>query len=52
MFGFELLIWCCVQENFKIILFIMVISCGDKENVVQVIQVGVLDYIGKLFFND
>jgi CheY-like chemotaxis protein len=50
--GLELLTWCREQETLKIVPFIMVTSRGDKENVVQAIQAGVSDYIGKPFSND
>ncbi|HHK5022072.1 TPA: response regulator, partial [Pseudomonas aeruginosa] len=52
MSGLELLTWCRAQENLKTTPFIMVTSRGDKENVVQAIQAGVSDYIGKPFSND
>ena len=47
--GLELLTWCRAEEAHKITPFIMVTSRGDKENVVQAIQAGVSDYIGKPF---
>ena len=49
MSGLELLSWFRQQPQFKSIPFIMVTSRGDKENVVQAIQSGVTDYIGKPF---
>lgn len=52
MSGLELLTWCREQEPLKSVPFIMVTSRGDKENVVQAIQAGVSDYIGKPFSND
>ncbi|WP_437879735.1 response regulator [Pseudomonas sp. LRF_L74] len=52
MSGLELLSWCREQDNLKTTPFIMVTSRGDKENVVQAIQAGVSDYIGKPFSND
>lgn len=52
MSGLELLTWCREQDNLKTTPFIMVTSRGDKENVVQAIQAGVSDYIGKPFSND
>lgn len=52
MSGLELLTWCREQESLKVVPFIMVTSRGDKENVVQAIQAGVSDYIGKPFSND
>ncbi len=50
--GLELLGWCREQESLKTTPFIMVTSRGDKENVVQAIQAGVSDFIGKPFSND
>ncbi|MCY1284175.1 Chemotaxis response regulator protein-glutamate methylesterase [compost metagenome] len=50
--GLELLAWCREQAPLKDVPFIMVTSRGDKENVVQAIQAGVSDYIGKPFSND
>lgn len=47
--GLELLTWCREQDGLKSVPFIMVTSRGDKENVVQAIQAGVSDYIGKPF---
>ena len=52
MSGLELLTWCRGQDALKTMPFIMVTSRGDKENVVQAIQAGVSDYIGKPFSND
>ncbi|NLY12214.1 MAG: response regulator [Gammaproteobacteria bacterium] len=49
MSGLELLTWFRQQAEFKAIPFIMVTSRGDKDNVVQAIQSGVTDYIGKPF---
>lgn len=50
--GLELLSWCREQESLKTTPFIMVTSRGDKENVVQAIQAGVSDFIGKPFSNE
>ncbi len=50
--GLELLGWCREQDSLKTTPFIMVTSRGDKENVVQAIQAGVSDFIGKPFSND
>ncbi|WP_236199270.1 response regulator [Pseudomonas pseudonitroreducens] len=50
--GIELLTWCREQDNLKATPFIMVTSRGDKDNVVQAIQAGVSDFIGKPFSND
>ena len=47
--GLELLTWCREQDTLKSVPFIMVTSRGDKENVVQAIQAGVSDFIGKPF---
>ncbi|MGV5329452.1 response regulator, partial [Pseudomonas aeruginosa] len=44
--------WFHCSPNPKTTPFIMVTSRGDKENVVQAIQAGVSDYIGKPFSND
>lgn len=52
MSGLELLAWFRAQEQFKTTPFIMVTSRGDKENVVQAIQAGVSDFIGKPFTNE
>src|SRR3989344_6131276 len=48
----ELLTWCRTQDALKAVPFIMVTSRGDKENVVQAIQAGVSDFIGKPFSNE
>ncbi|MES2820175.1 MAG: response regulator [Pseudomonadota bacterium] len=47
--GLELLTWCREQDSLKTVPFIMVTSRGDKDNVVQAIQAGVSDFIGKPF---
>jgi DNA-binding response OmpR family regulator len=53
MSGLELLAWCREQDNYlKTVPFIMVTSRGDKENVVQAIQAGVSDFVGKPFTNE
>ena len=52
MSGLELLTWCREQAHLKAMPFVMVTSRGDKENVVQAIQAGVSDYIGKPFSNE
>ena len=53
MSGLELLAWCRSQDNYlKTVPFIMVTSRGDKENVVQAIQAGVSDFVGKPFTNE
>lgn len=50
--GLELLKWFRGQPDANKIPFIMVTSRGDKENVVEAIQAGVSDYIGKPFSNE
>jgi CheY-like chemotaxis protein len=52
MSGLELLAWVRTQEQYKTTPFIMVTSRGDKENVVQAIQAGVTDFVGKPFTNE
>lgn len=52
MSGLELLTWCRQQEEMKSMQFIMVTSRGDKENVIQAIQAGVSDFVGKPFTNE
>ncbi|MBK0060868.1 response regulator [Pseudomonas sp. S44] len=52
MSGLELLTWCRQQEEMKALQFIMVTSRGDKENVIQAIQAGVSDFVGKPFTNE
>ncbi|WP_426142437.1 response regulator [Pseudomonas sp. DWP3-1-2] len=53
MSGLELLSWCRQQDGYlKSVPFIMVTSRGDKENVVQAIQAGVTDFVGKPFTNE
>jgi hypothetical protein len=52
MSGLELLTWCREQDAMKAMPFIMVTSRGDKENVVQAIQAGVSDFVGKPFTNE
>ena len=53
MSGLELLAWCRGQDNYlRTVPFIMVTSRGDKENVVQAIQAGVSDFVGKPFTNE
>lgn len=47
--GLQLLGWFRQQAQYQSTPFIMVTSRGDKENVVQAIQAGVTDYIGKPF---
>jgi CheY-like chemotaxis protein len=50
--GLELLSWCRQQDSLKTTPFVMVTSRGDKENVVQAIQAGVSDFIGKPFSSE
>ncbi|MFZ2289365.1 MAG: response regulator [Halopseudomonas yangmingensis] len=50
--GLELLQWFRAQADVEKIPFIMVTSRGDKEHVVEAIQAGVTDYIGKPFSNE
>jgi len=52
MTGLELLTWFRAQPDHQGVPFIMVTSRGDKENVVQAIQAGVSDYMGKPFSNE
>ncbi|GGJ94338.1 response regulator [Pseudomonas matsuisoli] len=52
MSGIELLQWCRAQDSLKATPIIMVTSRGDKENVVQAIQAGISDYVGKPFTNE
>ncbi|WP_277053008.1 response regulator [Zestomonas thermotolerans] len=52
MSGLELLTWCRAQESLKAVPFVMVTSRGDKANVLQAIQAGVSDYIGKPFSSE
>ncbi|WP_409488995.1 response regulator [Pseudomonas promysalinigenes] len=52
MSGLELLTWCRQQPQMKDLQFIMVTSRGDKENVIQAIQAGVSDFVGKPFTNE
>lgn len=52
MSGLELLTWCREQPHLKAMPFVMVTSRGDKENVVQAIQAGVTDFVGKPFTNE
>ncbi|MBA1189150.1 response regulator [Pseudomonas entomophila] len=52
MSGLELLAWCRQQPSMASMPFIMVTSRGDKENVIQAIQAGVSDFVGKPFTNE
>src|SRR5690554_7682332 len=50
--GLELLQWFRAQPGQQKTPFIMVTSRGDRDNVVQAIQAGVSDYVGKPFSNE
>lgn len=52
MGGLELLKWFRGQPGTGATPFVMVTSRGDKENVVEAIQAGVSDYVGKPFSNE
>lgn len=52
MSGLELLRWFRGQPDASSVPFVMVTSRGDKENVVEAIQAGVSDYVGKPFSNE
>lgn len=52
MSGLELLRWFRGQPDTSGVPFVMVTSRGDKENVVEAIQAGVSDYVGKPFSNE
>lgn len=52
MSGDELLTWVRGNEPTKTLPFIMITSRGDKENVVQAIQLGVSNYVTKPFTTD
>lgn len=52
MSGLELLQWFRSQPESEQAPFIMVTSRGDRENVVEAIQAGVSDYVGKPFSNE
>ncbi|MFB1010628.1 MAG: response regulator [Thiopseudomonas sp.] len=52
MSGLELLVWFRAQPQHAATPFIMVTSRGDKENVIQAIQAGVSDYVGKPFTSE
>ena len=50
--GLELLQWFRAQPGQEKTPFIMVTSRGDRDNVVEAIQAGVSDYVGKPFSNE
>ncbi|MEL0166690.1 MAG: response regulator [Pseudomonadaceae bacterium] len=52
MSGLELLQWFRAQPEGAGVPFVMVTSRGDKANVVEAIQAGVSDYVGKPFSNE
>lgn len=52
MSGLELLVWFRAQDVYTRTPFVMVTSRGDKENVIQAIQAGVSDYVGKPFTSE
>ncbi|WP_420827962.1 response regulator [Marinomonas algarum] len=54
MTGVELLKWCREQPNYKkdTVPFVMITSRGDKSHVVEAVQSGVTDYLGKPFSSD
>ncbi|MFP8966718.1 response regulator [Pokkaliibacter sp. CJK22405] len=52
MTGLDVLKWVRAQESYKAVPFIMVTSRIDKEYVVEAVQSGVSDYIGKPFSNE
>lgn len=47
--GEELLQWVRADDRFKNLPFIMVTSLGGKDNILQAVQAGVSDYLGKPF---
>lgn len=52
MSGLELLQWFRTQEKYEKTPFMMVTSRGDKGHVVEAVQAGVSEYIGKPFSNE
>ncbi|WP_239090200.1 response regulator [Marinomonas ostreistagni] len=54
MTGVELLQWCREQPQYKkeTLPFVMITSRGDKSHVVEAVQSGVTDYLGKPFSAD
>lgn len=54
MNGVELLQWCREQPQYKkeTLPFVMITSRGDKSHVVEAVQSGVTDYLGKPFSAD
>lgn len=49
MSGLELLQWARGHEHYKTVPFVMVTSRGDRGHVVEAVQQGVSDYLGKPF---
>lgn len=54
MTGVELLQWCREQDNYKKadLPFVMITSRGDKSHIVEAVQSGVTDYLGKPFSSE
>lgn len=54
MTGVELLKWCREQPRYKkdSVPFVMITSRGDKSHVVEAVQSGVTDYLGKPFSSE
>ncbi|WP_404365379.1 response regulator [Marinobacter sp.] len=52
MSGLELLQWMRQQDNYKKTPFIMITSRGDKSHVIEAVQEGVSEYLGKPFSPD
>ncbi|TNE73426.1 MAG: response regulator [Gammaproteobacteria bacterium] len=49
MSGLELLQWMRQQPQYKTVPFIMITSRGDKDHVIEAVQEGVSEYLGKPF---
>ena len=54
MTGVELLKWCREQPNYQKeqVPFLMITSRGDKSHVIEAVQSGVTDYLGKPFSSE
>lgn len=54
MNGVELLKWCREQPSYQkeVVPFVMITSRGDKSHVVEAVQSGVTDYLGKPFSSE
>lgn len=50
--GLEVLQWMRVDERYKSTPFMMITSRGDRDHVIQAVQSGVSEYIGKPFSRD